>query len=210
AAAAVRGEECPPDEQAFLVALYKYMKERRTPIERIPYLGFKQINLWNMFQVAETLGGYELITSRRQWKHVYDELGGNPGSTSAATCTRRHYERLILPYERFTKGEEDKPLPLSKPRKDLTTQQEVPKTKVPTVTQCPKEEQHPQNSQPPRTEQDPCAKDLELSPVSPILSLSPSVSLFLCVPLSPPSQSNSLSFSLSSQSVWWLISVFTK
>ncbi|XP_031676103.1 AT-rich interactive domain-containing protein 5B [Oncorhynchus kisutch] len=158
------GEECPPDEQAFLVALYKYMKERRTPIERIPYLGFKQINLWNMFQAAETLGGYELITSRRQWKHVYDELGGNPGSTSAATCTRRHYERLILPYERFTKGEEDKPLPLSKPRKDLTTQQEVPKTKVPTVTQCPKEEQHPQNPQPPRTEQDPCAKDLELSP----------------------------------------------
>uniref|UniRef100_A0A8K9XZ88 AT-rich interactive domain-containing protein 5B n=1 Tax=Oncorhynchus mykiss TaxID=8022 RepID=A0A8K9XZ88_ONCMY len=158
------GEECPPDEQAFLVALYKYMKERRTPIERIPYLGFKQINLWNMFQAAETLGGYELITSRRQWKHVYDELGGNPGSTSAATCTRRHYERLILPYERFTKGEEDKPLPLSKPRKDLTTQQEVPKTKVPTVTQWPKEEQHPQNPQPPRTEQDPCAKGLELSP----------------------------------------------
>ncbi len=36
------GEECRTDEQAFLVALYKYMKERKTPIERIPYLGFKQ------------------------------------------------------------------------------------------------------------------------------------------------------------------------
>lgn len=35
-------EECKADEQAFLVALYKYMKERKTPIERIPYLGFKQ------------------------------------------------------------------------------------------------------------------------------------------------------------------------
>ncbi|KAG9341811.1 hypothetical protein JZ751_018533, partial [Albula glossodonta] len=81
------------EEQAFLVALYKYMKERKTPIERIPYLGFKQINLWTMFQAAQKLGGYELITARRQWKNVYDELGGNPGSTSAATCTRRHYER---------------------------------------------------------------------------------------------------------------------
>ena len=30
------------EEQAFLVSLYKYMKERKTPIERIPYLGFKQ------------------------------------------------------------------------------------------------------------------------------------------------------------------------
>ena len=36
------GDECRAEEQAFLVALYKYMKERKTPIERIPYLGFKQ------------------------------------------------------------------------------------------------------------------------------------------------------------------------
>ncbi|XP_022416295.1 AT-rich interactive domain-containing protein 5B isoform X1 [Delphinapterus leucas] len=125
------GEECRADEQAFLVALYKYMKERKTPIERIPYLGFKQINLWTMFQAAQKLGGYETITARRQWKHIYDELGGNPGSTSAATCTRRHYERLILPYERFIKGEEDKPLPPIKPRKQENNSQENEnKTKV--------------------------------------------------------------------------------
>ncbi|XP_071249392.1 AT-rich interactive domain-containing protein 5B-like [Salvelinus alpinus] len=110
-------KESRADEQAFLVALYKYMKERDTPIDRIPFLGFKQINLWTMFQAAQKLGGYELITVRRQWKNVYDELGGNPGSTSAATCTRRHYERLLLPYERYTKGEKDKPLPSAKPKK---------------------------------------------------------------------------------------------
>uniref|UniRef100_A0A3Q2XAR6 ARID domain-containing protein n=1 Tax=Hippocampus comes TaxID=109280 RepID=A0A3Q2XAR6_HIPCM len=93
AAAASSSEESREDEQAFLVELYKFMKKRDTPIERIPFLGFKQINLWTMFQAAQKLGGYELITARRQWKHVYDELGGNPSSTSAATCTRRHYER---------------------------------------------------------------------------------------------------------------------
>lgn len=35
-------EESRAEEQAFLVELYKYMKERDTPIERIPFLGFKQ------------------------------------------------------------------------------------------------------------------------------------------------------------------------
>ncbi|XP_036404827.1 AT-rich interactive domain-containing protein 5B isoform X1 [Megalops cyprinoides] len=156
------GEECPADEQAFLVALYKYMKERKTPIERIPYLGFKQINLWTMFQAAQKLGGYELITARRQWKNVYDELGGNPGSTSAATCTRRHYERLILPYERYTKGEEDKPLPPLKPRKQEAGSQEGgSKTKV-TAVKRPKEEQN----QKPKNEKDAAVKGLELSPVS--------------------------------------------
>lgn len=37
------------------------------------------------------------VTGRRLWKNVYDELGGSPGSTSAATCTRRHYERYGVP-----------------------------------------------------------------------------------------------------------------
>ncbi|XP_042657404.1 AT-rich interactive domain-containing protein 5A isoform X2 [Tyto alba] len=136
------------EEEAFLVSLYKFMKERRTPIERIPHLGFKQINLWKIYKAVEKLGAYELVsdgvssppgswdgppprggnqavnsslppqvTGRRLWKNVYDELGGSPGSTSAATCTRRHYERLVLPYVRHLKGEDDKPLPPSKPRK---------------------------------------------------------------------------------------------
>ncbi|XP_059817076.1 AT-rich interactive domain-containing protein 5A-like isoform X2 [Hypanus sabinus] len=104
-------------QQSFLVNLYKFMKDRGTPIERIPHLGFKQVNLATLYKAVEKLGGYEVVTTSRLWKNIYDELGGNPGSTSAATCTRRHYEKLVLPYERHLKGEEDKPLPASKPRK---------------------------------------------------------------------------------------------
>uniref|UniRef100_A0A8U7NY00 AT-rich interaction domain 5A n=1 Tax=Corvus moneduloides TaxID=1196302 RepID=A0A8U7NY00_CORMO len=101
------------------------MKDRHTPIERIPHLGFKQINLWKIYKAVEKLGAYELVTGRRLWKNVYDELGGSPGSTSAATCTRRHYERLVLPYVRHLKGEEDKPLPPSKPRKQYKGREQV-------------------------------------------------------------------------------------
>ncbi|KAM8886816.1 AT-rich interactive domain-containing protein 5A isoform 2-T2 [Spinachia spinachia] len=105
------------EEKAFVSSLHSYMKVRGTPIERIPHLGFKQINLWRIYKAVEKLGGYNSVTARRLWKKVYDELGGSPGSTSAATCTRRHYEKLVLPFERQTKGEEDRPLPPSKPRK---------------------------------------------------------------------------------------------
>nr|XP_043883054.1 AT-rich interactive domain-containing protein 5A isoform X1 [Solea senegalensis]XP_043883055.1 AT-rich interactive domain-containing protein 5A isoform X1 [Solea senegalensis] len=105
------------EEKAFVSSLHSFMKEKGSPIERIPHLGFKQINLWRIYKAVEKRGGYESVTAQRLWKKVYDELGGSPGSTSAATCTRRHYERLVLPFERHIKGEEDKPLPLSKPRK---------------------------------------------------------------------------------------------
>ncbi|XP_041957328.1 AT-rich interactive domain-containing protein 5A isoform X1 [Alosa sapidissima] len=105
------------EERAFVDNLYRFMKDRGTPIERIPHLGFKQINLWKIYKAVEALGGYDSVTARRLWKNVYDELGGSPGSTSAATCTRKHYERLVLPFERQLRGEEYKPLPPSKPRK---------------------------------------------------------------------------------------------
>ncbi|XP_059846084.1 AT-rich interactive domain-containing protein 5B-like isoform X2 [Hypanus sabinus] len=130
--AAGNGQAYQPDnpsellsaEQHFLKALHSFMCDRNTPIARIPHLGFKKIDLFVMFTVTQRLGGYDAVTARRLWKHIYDELGGNPGSTSAATCTRRHYERLILPYERYLKGEEHKPLPPAKPRKHTTSTSE--------------------------------------------------------------------------------------
>ncbi|XP_076020478.1 AT-rich interaction domain 6 [Genypterus blacodes] len=92
-------------EESFLTDLYVFMKKRDTPIERIPHLGFKQIDLFMMFKIVRELGGYHQVTAQQMWKQVYNTLGGNPRSTSAATCTRRHYEKLLLPYEYHMKGE---------------------------------------------------------------------------------------------------------
>ncbi|XP_051536787.1 AT-rich interactive domain-containing protein 5A-like [Myxocyprinus asiaticus] len=86
-------------EDTFLKDLYLFMKQRDTPIERIPHLGFKQIDLFLMYKTVKDLGGYQQVTAQQLWKKVYSILGGNPRSTSAATCTRRHYEKLLLPYE---------------------------------------------------------------------------------------------------------------
>ncbi|KTG35582.1 hypothetical protein cypCar_00001780 [Cyprinus carpio] len=79
-------------EESFLKDLYLFMKQRDTPIERIPHLGFKQIDMFLMYKTVKELGGYQQVTAQQLWKKVYNILGGNPRSTSAATCTRRHYE----------------------------------------------------------------------------------------------------------------------
>ncbi|MGH0141107.1 UNVERIFIED_CONTAM: hypothetical protein FKN15_072550 [Acipenser sinensis] len=104
-----------PEEQHFLEQLHSFMRGRSTPICKVPHLGFKKIDLFLLYSVVKTMGGYETVTEQKLWKHVYNELGGSPGSTSAATCTRRHYERLILAYDRYLKGAEQ-PAPLPKPR----------------------------------------------------------------------------------------------
>ncbi|XP_031606149.2 AT-rich interactive domain-containing protein 5B [Oreochromis aureus] len=88
-----------PEEQLFLDQLFAFMDRHGSPIHKVPNLGFKKIDLFLMYSVVKRLGGYKKVTTDRLWKVVYNELGGCPGSTSAATCTRRHYERLMLPYE---------------------------------------------------------------------------------------------------------------
>lgn len=101
-----QGEEMT--EESFLKDLYLFMKQRDTPIERIPHLGFKQIDMFLMYKTVKELGGYQQVTAQQLWKKVYNILGGNPRSTSAATCTRRHYEKLLLPYECHQAGYGDK------------------------------------------------------------------------------------------------------
>ncbi|XP_076844997.1 AT-rich interaction domain 6 [Brachyhypopomus gauderio] len=103
-------------EEGFLKDLYFFMKQRDTPIERIPHLGFKQIDLFVMYKAVKELGGYHQVTAQQLWKKVYNILGGNPRSTSAATCTRRHYEKLLLAYEYHLAGYGED-IPISPPRK---------------------------------------------------------------------------------------------
>ena len=45
-----------------------------------------------MLIVADADGLFQ-VTEGRHWKQIYDQMGGHPGNTSAATCTRRIYEK---------------------------------------------------------------------------------------------------------------------
>ncbi|KAG7272900.1 hypothetical protein CRUP_009402 [Coryphaenoides rupestris] len=78
-------EENSAEEQAFLVALYKYMKERDTPIERIPFLGFKQSERFQCFLKAVM--------------HVVRSAAGVPRNTQAQS----YVLIMISPYTALLK-----------------------------------------------------------------------------------------------------------
>ncbi|XP_068745185.1 AT-rich interactive domain-containing protein 5B-like isoform X1 [Montipora capricornis] len=93
------------DEKYFMHTLRDFMKKTNQPLGKLPALGFKKVNLWTMYTTAQRFGGYDAVTSKRLWRRVYDSLGGSTTITSAATYTRRHYERLLLPYERHIRSQ---------------------------------------------------------------------------------------------------------
>nr|XP_022920602.1 uncharacterized protein LOC111429048 isoform X1 [Onthophagus taurus] len=104
-------------ERSFLKKVKEFMKSNQTPIGRIPCLGYRELDLYAFYTKVQKLGGYDSVTANRLWKSIFEDLGGNHTSTSAATVMRRHYERFLLPYERHLKGEKHKPLPVSARRR---------------------------------------------------------------------------------------------
>ncbi|XP_029165143.1 flocculation protein FLO11-like isoform X2 [Nylanderia fulva] len=88
--------------------------ERKTSAEEKKFITDVQsfmnsrVDLFLFYTKVQMLGGYDSVSAGRLWKTIYDDIGGNTGSTSAATITRRHYERLLLPYERYQRGEDTK------------------------------------------------------------------------------------------------------
>ena len=73
------------------------MECRNTPIERPPMLGYKQskiywchrlcgikiyplfaVDLHLFFEKVSQVGGYDGCMSKKAWKSIYDDLGGNP------------------------------------------------------------------------------------------------------------------------------------
>uniref|UniRef100_A0A1B6IYW7 ARID domain-containing protein n=1 Tax=Homalodisca liturata TaxID=320908 RepID=A0A1B6IYW7_9HEMI len=105
------------EERDFLSRLHAFMKARQTPINRVPTIGFKELDLYKLYSKVRHLGGYDAVTSSRLWKYVYEEMGGDQSSTSAATCCRRHYERLLLPFERYLVPNRSKNSTLAKLKK---------------------------------------------------------------------------------------------
>ncbi|XP_042216991.1 uncharacterized protein LOC121862736 isoform X1 [Homarus americanus] len=102
-------------EVDFMSKLHKFMKDRSTPITRLPHIGYKQLNVFELFTRVQQQGGYESVGEKKLWKQLYEEMSGTPNSSnppqnaqSYSSIMKRHYERLLLPYEKFLLQEQKK------------------------------------------------------------------------------------------------------
>lgn len=48
-----------------------------------------------------TRGGYDVVVHRKLWKYVYEDQRPYFNITNSTTSIKRHYERILLEFERF-------------------------------------------------------------------------------------------------------------
>ena len=107
-------------EVDFMSKLYKFMKDRDTPINRIPFIAhiqrkktwwilrnivlirslFFSVNVFDLFTRVQQLGGYEVVINRKLWRHLYEDLIGKHSPPVNSQTLQHNVNQLKKNYEK--------------------------------------------------------------------------------------------------------------
>lgn len=110
-----------PEEIDFLIRLNTFMAERSQSYPKLIW-GLKDgniifsiflyhvskfnafftlsVNLFTIYTRVQKLGGFNAIADNRVWKNLFEDLS-EPGKCITQGMTKRKYERILLPFERY-------------------------------------------------------------------------------------------------------------
>ncbi|KAM9847780.1 AT-rich interactive domain-containing protein 4B [Aulostomus maculatus] len=94
-------EPFPEERENFLQQLYKFMEDRRTPINKRPVLGYKNLNLFKLYRLVHKLGGFDNIESGSVWKQVYQDLGIPVLNSAAGYNVKCAYRKYLYGFEEY-------------------------------------------------------------------------------------------------------------
>ena len=94
-----RAEAGAEERAAFLARLHAFMAARGTPIEHIPVIDHRELDLWQLHRSVARLGGLAAVVENKLWRTVAADLGVDQDRTDAGYRLRMHYEKHLLPFE---------------------------------------------------------------------------------------------------------------
>ncbi|XP_077437824.1 AT-rich interactive domain-containing protein 4B isoform X2 [Vanacampus margaritifer] len=94
-------EPYPEERENFLQQLYKFMEDRRTPINKRPVLGYRNLNLFKLYRLVNKLGGFDNIESGAVWKQIYQDLGIPVLNSAAGYNVKCAYRKYLYGFEEY-------------------------------------------------------------------------------------------------------------
>ncbi|XP_056088619.1 AT-rich interactive domain-containing protein 4B isoform X3 [Rhinichthys klamathensis goyatoka] len=94
-------EPFPEEKDNFQQQLYKFMEDRGTPINKRPVLGYKNLNLFQLYRLVHKLGGFDSIESGSVWKQVYQDLGIPVLNSAAGYNVKCAYRKYLYGFEDY-------------------------------------------------------------------------------------------------------------
>jgi len=99
-----------PDEKErklFMQDLNKFMSENGKPLSKIPIMGYKELDLYQLFKEVLAYGGFnEVVKNVGTWSKIWKKLANfDPSITDSSFRLKKNYERYLLDYELKCKPE---------------------------------------------------------------------------------------------------------
>lgn len=96
-------DEPTEEKDHFVAQLYKFMDDRGTPLNKIPSIINKDVDLYRLFRAAQKLGGYNRVTSQNQWKSIALRLGYTQATQAIINLVKQAYKKYLLSFEDFNR-----------------------------------------------------------------------------------------------------------
>jgi len=89
------------ERKAFMQDLNKFMIESNKPLSKLPIMGYKELDLFQLYKEVVSYGGFnEVVKNVGTWSKIWKRLGNfDPSITDSSFRLKKNYERYLLDYE---------------------------------------------------------------------------------------------------------------
>lgn len=89
------------DRKQFTLEIHRFMAEVGKPLSKIPIMGYKELDLYQLFKEVTAHGGFnEVVKNVGTWSKIWKRLGNfDPSITDSSFRLKKNYERYLLEYE---------------------------------------------------------------------------------------------------------------
>jgi len=89
------------ERKIFMGDINKFMGEIGKPLSKIPIMGYKELDLYQLFKEVTAYGGFtEVVKNVGTWSKIWKRLGNfDPSITDSSFRLKKNYERYLLEYE---------------------------------------------------------------------------------------------------------------
>ncbi|XP_017474374.1 PREDICTED: AT-rich interactive domain-containing protein 4B [Rhagoletis zephyria] len=94
-------DEPREEKDRFVAQLYKYMDDRGTPLNKVPSIQNRDVDLYRLFRAVQKCGGYNRVTAKNQWKSIAIRLGFTPVTVSVTNLVKQAFKKFLQPYGEF-------------------------------------------------------------------------------------------------------------
>jgi hypothetical protein len=89
------------ERKGFMQDLNKFMIESNKPLSKLPIMGYKELDLFQLYKEVVSYGGFnEVVKNVGTWSKIWKRLGNfDPSITDSSFRLKKNYERYLLDYE---------------------------------------------------------------------------------------------------------------